>query len=227
MAGGWPGQRVPGPLPRLPAVVLRRVVEVVPLPDQLGPPPLRPPLHHRGRPGQPPLAGGARRFVIICLLHPDIWDVCPAVSAARSLLLSSYASTDTRLPVSHRLLWAAANINCDTAALCSIVYWVFLFDRNHSLDVDNISGHILIFLVNIIDTFVSLRYKDKAIHTIHRILIQALACFARVSCPTVLSGVRYVKLRLHWGRGNQSDWSTLHLLHSGLESTNSVRKFPR
>lgn len=72
MAGGWPGQRVPGPLPRLPAVVLRRVVEVVPLPDQLGPPPLRPPLHHRGRPGQPPMAGGARRFVINCWLHPDI-----------------------------------------------------------------------------------------------------------------------------------------------------------
>ena len=85
-----------------------------------------------------------------------------SVSTARSLLLSSYASTDTRLPLSHRLLWAAANINCDTAALCSIVYWVFLFDHNHSLDVDNISGHILIFLVNIIDTFVSQRYKHKA-----------------------------------------------------------------
>ena len=79
------------------------------------------------------------------------------VSAARSLLLSSYASSDTRLPISHRLLWAAANINNDTSALCSIIYWVFLFDQGHRLDVDNISGHILIFLFNIIDIFVSQR----------------------------------------------------------------------
>ena len=86
-----------------------------------------------------------------------IFELFVSVSTARSMLLSSYASTDTRLPLSHRLLWAAANINCDTAALCSIVYWVFLYDHDHLLDVDNISGHILIFLVNIIDIFVSQR----------------------------------------------------------------------
>ena len=94
-----------------------------------------------------------------------------SVSTARSLLLSSYASTDTRLPLSHRLLWAAANINCDTAALCSIVYWVFLYDHDHLLDVDNISGHILIFLVNIIDIFVSQRYLKRFILTMHNIII--------------------------------------------------------
>ena len=46
VAGGWPGQRVPGLLSGLQAVLLRGLVEVVPLPDQLGPPSLLPPLRH-------------------------------------------------------------------------------------------------------------------------------------------------------------------------------------
>jgi len=75
----------------------------------------------------------------------------------RSRLLSSYASTESRLPRSHRLNWVMANINNDTAALCTIVYWVFLYDTEHTLDVDNISGHILISLINVVDIFVSQR----------------------------------------------------------------------
>lgn len=78
-------------------------------------------------------------------------------STTRSRLLSSYASTETRLPRSHRLNWVMANINYDTAALCTIVYWVFLYDEEHTLDVDNISGHILISLINTVDIFVSQR----------------------------------------------------------------------
>jgi len=108
----------------------------------------------------------ALHYVTEAVLVSLRWRREQGVSAARSLLLSSYASTDSRLPPSHRLLWAAANINCDTAALCSIVYWVFLYDHNHILDVDNISGHILIFLVNIIDIFVSQR-PWRVLHVYH------------------------------------------------------------
>ena len=71
--------------------------------------------------------------------------------------MSSYASTRSRLPASHRALWAAANINADTAALCSLLYWTFLYDGSRGLDVDNISGHVLICLVNAVDIFVSQR----------------------------------------------------------------------
>ena len=61
MASGVPGERLPGLLPLLPAVLLRSVVELVPLPHQLGSPPLSPPLCYRGSPGQHPLEEGTRR----------------------------------------------------------------------------------------------------------------------------------------------------------------------
>ena len=78
-------------------------------------------------------------------------------AGAARRLVSSYASTRSRLPASHRALWAAANINADTAALCSLLYWTFLYDGSRGLDVDNISGHVLICLVNAVDIFVSQR----------------------------------------------------------------------
>ena len=77
---------------------------------------------------------------------------------ARSRLLSSYASTETRLPLWHKIMWAMANINSDISALCTIVYWFFLFDKdNHPIDVDNITGHVLIMFINVVDVFVSQR----------------------------------------------------------------------
>ena len=78
-------------------------------------------------------------------------------AGAARRLVSSYASTRSRLPASHRALWAAANINADTAALCSLLYWTFLYDGSRGLDVDNISGHVLICVVNAVDIFVSQR----------------------------------------------------------------------
>ena len=71
-------------------------------------------------------------------------------------VMSSYASSEPSLPLSHRVLWAAANINSDTAALCTIVYWGFLY-HNASIDLDNVSGHILLSLFNILDVFISNR----------------------------------------------------------------------
>ena len=79
-------------------------------------------------------------------------------SLTRSRLLSSYASTETRLPLSHKIMWVTANINTDIAALCTIVYWVFLYEHgSHPLDADNISGHVLICFINAVDIFVSQR----------------------------------------------------------------------
>ena len=84
------------------------------------------------------------------------------MAGAARRLVSSYASTRSRLPASHRALWAAANINADTAALCSLVYWTFLYDGSRGLDVDNISGHVLICFVNAVDIFVSQRYISSS-----------------------------------------------------------------
>ena len=69
---------------------------------------------------------------------------------------SSAYSSEPSLPLSHRVLWVLANINTDIAALCTIVYWGFLYD-GREFDVDNVSGHILISLINTLDVFISNR----------------------------------------------------------------------
>ena len=72
------------------------------------------------------------------------------------LELGSAYSSEPSLPLSHRVLWVLANINSDIAALCTIVYWGFLYD-GRELDVDNVSGHIILSLINILDVFISNR----------------------------------------------------------------------
>ena len=79
--------------------------------------------------------------------------------------LSSAYSSEPSLPLSHRVLWVLANINSDTAALCTIVYWGFLYD-GREFDVDNVSGHILISLINILDVFISHR-PWRCLHLYH------------------------------------------------------------
>ena len=113
-----------------------------------------------------------------------------------SSAVSSYASSEPGLAVSHRVLWAAANINSDTAALCTIVYWGFLYD-NQYIDMDNVTGHILVSLINILDVFVS----DRPWRCLHVYHVQ-LFCLVYV-----MSNFAYI------GNSRLSQVFPSHLLH--------------
>jgi len=122
----------------------------------------------------------------------------------RTRLLSSYASTESQnLPVSHRVLWTTANINTDTAALCTIVYWIFLYDDKITLDVDNISGHILISFINFVDIFVSQR-PWRVLHVYHAqlfCLVYVMSNFAYIEGGgTNLADMPYIYSILDWSQ---------------------------
>ena len=99
-------------------------------------------------------------------------------------LTSSYAATGSPLPWSHRFLWMFANVNSGVSALCSIVYWPFLYTGQHPLNFENITGHGLLTGINVIDLFISARYPNN-MHNI--ILCVFSAGHGAVSMPTMSS----------------------------------------
>merc|ERR1711892_1364718 len=121
-------------------------------------------------------------------------------------LTSSYAATGSPLSWSHRALWMLANVNSDVSALCSLVYWPFLYSHghpSHPLDFQNITGHGLLTAINVVDLFISAR-PWRCLHAYHVqlfCLIYVLSNFAYVEGGgTNLADQPYIYSILDWSK---------------------------
>jgi len=118
-------------------------------------------------------------------------------------LTSSYAATGSPLPWSHRFLWMFANVNSAVSALCSIVYWPFLYTGQHPLNFENITGHGLLTGINVIDLFISAR-PWRCLHAYHVqlfCLIYVLSNFAYIEGGgTNLADQPYIYSILDWSK---------------------------
>jgi len=117
-------------------------------------------------------------------------------------LTSRYESTSSPLPWSHRTLWMLANVNSVVSALCSVVYWPFLYDQE-PLDFQNLTGHGLITAINILDVFISAR-PWRCLHAYHVqifCLLYVLSNFAYVeSGGTNIADQPYIYSILDWSQ---------------------------
>jgi len=117
-------------------------------------------------------------------------------------LTSCYESTSSPLPWSHRVLWMLGNVNSVVSALCSVVYWPFLYNQE-PLDLQNITGHGLITALNILDIFISAR-PWRCLHAYHVqifCLVYVLSNFAYVeSGGTNVADQPYIYSILDWSK---------------------------
>eukprot|EP00092_Neocalanus_flemingeri_P015048 GFUD01016254.1.p1 GENE.GFUD01016254.1~~GFUD01016254.1.p1 ORF type:complete len:289 (+),score=61.00 GFUD01016254.1:250-1116(+) len=117
-------------------------------------------------------------------------------------LTSSYAATGSPLPWSHRLLWMFANVNSDVSALCSLIYWPFLY-TGHPLDFQNITGHGLLITINVVDLFISAR-PWRCLHAYHVqifCLVYVLSNFTYIEGGgTNLADQPYIYSILDWSK---------------------------
>eukprot|EP00090_Calanus_glacialis_P009199 TRINITY_DN17579_c0_g1_i1.p1 TRINITY_DN17579_c0_g1~~TRINITY_DN17579_c0_g1_i1.p1 ORF type:complete len:291 (+),score=51.22 TRINITY_DN17579_c0_g1_i1:159-1031(+) len=117
-------------------------------------------------------------------------------------LTSSYAATGSPLPWSHRALWMFANVNSVVSALCSIVYWPFLYNQE-PLDFQNITGHGLITAINVLDVFISAR-PWRCLHAYHVqlfCLVYVLSNFAYIEGGgTSVADQPYIYSILDWSK---------------------------
>jgi len=117
-------------------------------------------------------------------------------------LTSSYEGNASPFPLSFRVLWMLSNINCGVSALCSLVYWPFLYNQE-ALDFQNITGHGLITAINMADVFISAR-PWRCLHAYHVqlfCLVYVLSNFAYVEGGgTNASDQPYIYSILDWSK---------------------------
>lgn len=132
-----------------------------------------------------------------------------------------YPSSGHRsLPLSHQTFWVLSNINCVLSALVAIAYWGFVYDgspenKNHPLNFENFSGHVLIFAANVIDVLISAR-PWRCLHGYHSIvfcIIYALFNFTYIRLGgTNARGKHYIYSILNWNE--PVNWSTMSWIYT-------------